>query len=222
MLQIFILFLLKTLNYFGLTSHKISYTLNPSDNTDLDNKTLQQAAELAIKTWNKYVSPKTNIEFELSATNIFENTAARAFQPNGPSCEIIDRSWHVEVNVAFMDRYSNIADRGVKIIASFIMHEIAHIYGFGSPLWKSLFDHHGVIREEYAQKYPELEGKKISHDGDHWKHHGTLLSEHVDEDGHFAPETIIVMALLGHRVKIKPAKHIEINHFLSDVHPHTA
>ncbi|MEP1742731.1 MAG: hypothetical protein ABJI60_20450 [Kangiellaceae bacterium] len=222
MLNIIVLFLLKLFNLLGLTNHKISYKLNPSDNTDLDNKTLQQAADKAVAVWNKYVSPKTNIEFELSAINIFENTAARAFQPDGPSCESVDNSWHVEVNVAFMDRYSKLEDRGVNIIASFIMHEIAHIYGFGSPLWKSLFDHNGVIRERYAQKYPVLKGKKISHDGDHWDHHGTLLSEHVDEDGHFAPETIVVMALLGHRVKVKPDNHIEFEHFLSEANSHSA
>ena len=222
MFNILILFLLKLLNLFGLTNHKITYKLNPKDNTDLDNKVLQQAADIATAAWNKYVSPKSNVEFELSAVNIFENTAARAFQPNGPSCERVDKSWHVEINVAFMDRYSKLEDRGVNIIASFIMHEIAHIYGFGSPLWKSLFDHNGVIRDKYARKYPILEGKKISHDGDHWDHHGALLSDHVDEDGHFAPETIVVMALLGHRVKVKPADHIELEHFLSEFHPHTA
>ncbi len=222
MLNLFMLFLLKLLNFFGFTNHKITYRLNPSDNTDLDNKVLQQAADLATKTWNQYVSPKTNIEFELSAINIFENTAARAFQPNGPSCELFDKSWHVEVNVAFIDRYAKLEDRGVNIIASFIMHEIAHIYGFGSPLWRSLFDKNRVIREKYAQKYPVLRGKKVSHDGDHWDHHGTLLSEHVDEDGHFAPETIVVMALLGHRVKMKPAEHIELNQFLADAHTHSA
>ncbi len=220
MLDLIILFILKLLNMLGLVNHCVSYRLNPRDNTDADNQLLKQAADIATAAWNAYVSPKTNIEFELSAVNIFENTAARAFQPDGPSCERFDRSWHVEVNVAFMDQYADRDDRGVNIIASFIMHEIAHIYGIGSPLWQSLFDSEGFIRAKYYQKYPILKGKKISHDGDHWDHEGTLLSEHIDEDGHFAPETIVVMALLGHRVKQFPAEDMQLDKFLSEFHSH--
>ncbi len=217
MIQIILKILLRFLNKIGVLENQISYKINKSDNSEEANNILDHAAQLACTTWNKYISPKTNFEFELTAVNIFENTAARAFQESDDFCDRIDRSWRVEFNLAFLEQYAELKEMGTKIIAGIIMHEIAHIYGFGSNRWKSLFDDEGTIKEKYASVYPSLKGRRLDHDGDHWAHDGKLLSEHVDDDSHFARETVVVMGLLGHRVKDKPPVQVELDKLFSEL-----
>ncbi len=209
-------FLLKLLNITGdcvPVNNQISYTINKGDNSKDNDKLLENAAEIACEIWNEHVTPQQPIELQLKGGYILENTAGRAYQDGNGGCQVIDRSWQVEVNTAYIEQYA----KDKNNIVAIVMHEIGHALGIGSDQWRNLFDKNGVIKEKYAEKYPVLKGKELGHDGDHWREKGKLLSEFGEEGHCISPETIAVMELFGHQVRKVPSQRVHVEQLVSQV-----
>lgn len=190
-------------------------------NYNVGNQKLQNAARTACDFWNEHVEPEKQLEFELAVVDIFENDIARAYQAN-------DALWQIEFNRAFLDQYSqeeahhegqqnskqayveeNFAqpdnkhtdkELGEKKILVVMIHEIAHILGFGGDRWRRLFNEKGHLDIDYHGMDNSLKGQQIGHDGDHWDDHAMGHAINGDQV-FFSPATVAVMDFIGHKVK---------------------
>jgi len=170
---------------------------------------LKIAAKLSCNFWNHFITPSGSIVVRLGT--FFSNgyVIARAYMPY----ELGDTTYGlVEFNTKYLSQFTP------KEIAGTVIHEIGHTLGIGWDKWMGMFD-------RITGRFPELcmyvetdygPGTQYSH-WDEEKYNAELMTGIQDEAEYLKPETIKVMALLGHAINECPAIDVPMSQILADV-----